>query len=129
LLAGYHREGRHRVARGRGGDRAAGARAGRAARAPGGPHGHRVRAAPRVVLPAAIPALEARSRIDGEPHRGRRADRAGCRLAHTALLRPAEHAELVAPPVGLGALVVLLGGSGLLIGASLRGAGPNIPPE
>ena len=37
--------------------------------------------------------------------------------------------NLLHRPVGLGALVVLLGGSGLLIGASLRGAGPNIPPE
>src|SRR5207249_8090755 len=100
LLAGYHRERRHRVARGRGGDRVPRARTGRAARAPGGPDGHSVRAAPRVVLPAAIRALEARSRIDGEPRGRRRADRARHRIAHAAFLRPAEHAEPVAPPRG-----------------------------
>src|SRR5207248_10747413 len=37
--------------------------------------------------------------------------------------------DLLHRRVGLGGLVMLLGGSGLLIGASLRGAGPKIRPE
>jgi ubiquinol-cytochrome c reductase cytochrome b subunit len=37
--------------------------------------------------------------------------------------------NLLRRPIGLGALVLLLGGSGLLIGAAVRGAGPTIPPE
>src|SRR5262245_11790781 len=37
--------------------------------------------------------------------------------------------NLLHRPVGLGALVLLLGGSGLLIGAAVRSAGPSVPPE
>ena len=37
--------------------------------------------------------------------------------------------NLLRRPVALGALVLLLGGSGLLIGAAVREAGPAVPPE
>jgi ubiquinol-cytochrome c reductase cytochrome b subunit len=37
--------------------------------------------------------------------------------------------NLLHRPIGLAALVVMLGGSGLLIGAAVRSAGPPIPPE
>jgi quinol-cytochrome oxidoreductase complex cytochrome b subunit len=37
--------------------------------------------------------------------------------------------NLLHRPIGLAALVALLGGSGLLIGASIRGEGPTVPPE
>jgi ubiquinol-cytochrome c reductase cytochrome b subunit len=37
--------------------------------------------------------------------------------------------NLLGRPVAAASLVVLLGGSGLLIGAAVRGVGPEIPPE
>ena len=74
LLAGHHREGRHRRDDRRRRARRARHLRRRAARGARRSHRFRVRAAPGVVFPPVLPAPQARPRVAGERDRGRRPD-------------------------------------------------------